>query len=60
MRQARERHSQVKRGQQEYLIRKKNISTYVSMRAKHNYLLKLNQELSMIHEYSVTNDLCRD
>lgn len=47
------RHQDIRRANNEFLIRKKNIQTSVSMRAKNNYYSKVNQELTMIKQYEV-------
>lgn len=56
---AREKFMAVKRGETEFLIRKKNMSAMASTRARHNYLLKLGREMEMLEGYSVNQRLLR-
>jgi hypothetical protein len=51
--QSLQRHDLIRKGNTEFLIRKKNIQTSVSMRSKHNYYSKISQELTMIKQYEV-------
>jgi hypothetical protein len=48
-----QRHDLIRKGNTEFLIRKKNIQTSVSMRSKHNYYSKISQELTIIKQYEV-------
>jgi hypothetical protein len=51
--QSLKQHDLIRKGNTEFLIRKKNIQTSVSMRSKHNYYSKINQELAIIKQYEV-------
>ncbi len=52
-------YDEIKKGKTQFLIRKQNIQTSVSMRSKHNYLSKINQQLNLIRQYEVLFCLLR-
>ena len=51
--QAYKLHDQIRRGNNEFVIRKRDMSTSITMRSKKNYISKINQELTVIQHYEV-------